>query len=227
MPPAELQIMLRKKRPKLCYLCGKPDTDTKDHIPSRGIFPEKPSGQLLTVPAHEDCNRKFSEDDELFRNLVIAASSRASEGRKAWDEQVVTSWKKNPGAKRQLQKRMMVVWVKDLITGALMRHQVLAGDVSLFERQVDRWTRGLFYRRLREPMPPDLTVHFEKLDIPEISLPPLNEMMTKHGARPNWVHVEPNIFSYLYDVADEDNHTSIAIFVLFNTEVYMASTNVV
>jgi hypothetical protein len=216
----------RKKRSKLCYLCAKPGADTKEHIPARGIFPKEPAGRLITVPAHRRCNERFSEDDDLFRNLVIAASWKTPEGQKAWNEQVLSSWKKNPGAKRELQKRLLAIWVKDPVSGALIRKPALAADVSLFRRQVDRWMRGLFYHRFREPMPVDIKIQVDKLDKPEISLPPLKNIMVSQGARPNWVHVEPKIFSYLHVAADENKHASVGIFVFFDTEVYMASTNV-
>jgi hypothetical protein len=218
--------MIKKKRSKLCYLCGQTNADTKDHIPPRRVFPEIPMGQLLTVPAHTSCNGKFSEDDELFRNLVIAASSRTPEGLKAWDKQVVPSWKENPGAKQQLQKRMMVFWVKDPISGTLIRQQGLGAERELYERQVDRWTRGLYYRKFHEPFPVDMKVQIEKLKPPEISIPSLNEVMIKHGVHPAWIHVEPNIFSYYYAVADENKHTTAAVFVFFNTEVFIGSTGV-
>ena len=103
-----------KKKSKLCYLCGKPNSDTKDHVPPRGIFPATPKGQLLTVPAHKSCNGKYAEDDELLRNLVIAASGRTIEGERAWNEQVVPSWAENLGAKQKLQERMVVIWIKTL-----------------------------------------------------------------------------------------------------------------
>jgi hypothetical protein len=57
-----------KKSPKLCYLCGKPNPDTREHIPPRGIFSKKPTGQLITVPVHETCNNKFSQVYDLLRN---------------------------------------------------------------------------------------------------------------------------------------------------------------
>jgi len=208
------------------YLCGKPNADTRDHIPPRGIFPNNPNGQLLTVPAHRSCNEKYSDDDELLRNLIMAASHRTPKGKKAWDDQVVPSWKENPGAKQKLQERMMVVWVKDPISGILIEQKILAGDVSLFEREVDRWTRGLFYKKFNEPLSPSLPVHIEKLEYPEISIPPLNNLMIKNGVRPNWVHIELNIFSYFYAVANENRNVGTAVFVFFNTEVYMASTGV-
>jgi hypothetical protein len=86
-----------------CYICGKTGADSKDHIPPRGIFPRKPTGQLITVKAHRSCNESFQHDDELFRNLIIAACYRIREGKTAWEKQVLYSFKKNPGAKKILR----------------------------------------------------------------------------------------------------------------------------
>jgi hypothetical protein len=211
---------------KLCYLCGRPSPDTDEHIPPRGIFPKKPSGNLITVPAHNACNNKFSQDDELFRNLVIMASWRTKEGQIAWRQQVVPSLAKNPGARKELLKRLIPICLKDVTTGTLLQHEGIKIDLGLCRRQVERWTKGLFYRRFRRPIPANIKIQVDKLQPPEISVPTLNESMAGEGLRPNWVHVEPNIFSYLYEVTDENNLISFAIFVLFNTEVYMASTDV-
>ena len=38
-----------------------------------------------------------------------------------------------------------------------------------------------------------------------------------------WNHVEPGIFSYFYGVSKEDIKKGIAIFVFFDTEVFMAT----
>ena len=86
----------KRRRSRLCYLCGKAGADSRDHVPPRGIFPKLPRGNLITVPAHEACNKAFSEDDEAFRNAIISASWRSEAGRQAWDEQVLTSFAKNP-----------------------------------------------------------------------------------------------------------------------------------
>ena len=216
----------RKKTQKLCYLCGKPGADTVDHIPPKGIFPKKPAGRLITVPAHHLCNHGFHKDDELFRNLIIMASWRTLEGRKAWKEQVLPSWQKNPGAKRDLQKRLTHVWVKDKISEALIRAPGIKIEIPLVERQIDRWTRGLFYRRFKEPMPPDLKVHVEKLNLPEQSLVPFLTELAKQGVRPKWVDVEPNVFTYKYLITYESKYMGLAIFVFFDTEVYVGSTGI-
>jgi hypothetical protein len=215
--------MITKKQ-KLCYLCGKPNPDTKEHIPPRGIFPKKPTGQLITVPAHETCNGKFKKDDELFRNFIITASYRTPEGRKAWDQQVVPSWKKNPGAKNELKKRLSSILIEDPISGIKIKKTAIMAEASLFHRQIDRFTRGLYYHRFHEPMPVNIEVKISKQQPPEISIPLFNEMFANRGVIMNFHHVEPCIFSYFYGVVKEDIKKGIAIFVFFNTEVFMATT---
>lgn len=217
-------VSKQKKTKRLCYLCAKPGADTKDHIPPRDIFPENPSGQLITVPAHYDCNHSFHKEDEVFRNLITVASTRTPQGYRAWKEQVVPSWQKNPGAKRDLQKRLTSVWIKDAISGVFLRNPAVKVEVELAERQIDRWTRGLFYDKFKEPMPPNLKVKVDRLNPPEQSLIPFLEELAKERVQPIWVHVEPNVFTYTYLTTYESKHMGLAIFVFFNTEVYMGAT---
>ena len=57
-------------------------------------------------------------------------------------------------------------------------------EVELFERQVDRWTRGLFYHRFKEPFPPDHKIEIIKSEPPEISIVGFNELFAKEGLIP-------------------------------------------
>ncbi len=57
---------------RICYLCGKPGADSKDHLPPKALLPP-PSDTYprLTVPAHVECNRDPSADEEYVRDLII------------------------------------------------------------------------------------------------------------------------------------------------------------
>jgi len=57
----------------VCYLCGKPGANSKDHVPPKGLLPESQYGQYqrLTVPAHRECNSSTSDDEEYVRDLLI------------------------------------------------------------------------------------------------------------------------------------------------------------
>lgn len=217
---------MTKKQNRLCYLCGSEGADTKDHVPPRGIFPLKPKGQLITVPAHRECNAKFQSDDELFRNLIIAASYRTPEGRTAWQEQVVKSWNSNPKAKNILKDLLFRVNIKDPQNNLTVPVEALRIDVNLVERQVARWSRGLFYKRFRSPLSQSSEIVVNKLGPPEVSIIPLMKEYAKSHMIPRWHEVETNVFSYAFVTSTEAKDIGFAIFIFFNTEVYSAAINV-
>ena len=159
------------KKTRLCYLCGKPGADTKDHIPPRGIFPKFPSGQLITVPAHKECNNQFSKDDEWIRNFIIAVSWKSSKAREAWNEQVLPSWEKNHGAKKAFQQRQRDIIVKDPLSGTITKQMGVKIEAEIMDRQIARWTRGLFYDRFKRPIPGNIKVSCEKIT-PEAFISP-------------------------------------------------------
>lgn len=217
--------VFKKKKSKFCYFCGKPDADSKDHIPPRGIFPKKPQGQLITVPAHKNCNEGFHQDDELFRNIIISGCYSSEKGRKAWNKQVVDSWNKNPGAKKSLRDLVTPVSIKDPLSGSIIPKYAIPIDFELFERQVKRWTRGLYYNRFKEPLCQKSEIEVERLLITENPISTINNYFMQNSARPKCIHIEPNVFSYFYVGSYEDKKVGYIIFVFFNTEVYTASIN--
>ena len=211
----------KMKSDRKCYFCGKKNPDTKDHIPPRGVFPKIPKGQLITVPAHKKCNSDFCKDDELFRNFIITESNRTLEGIKAWDKQVVESFKKNPGAKKDLRNRLKSVLVK-FKSGAYICEEAVFAEKSLYDRQIIRITKGLFYHKFQEPLPADISIKVSKWDVPEVSLPYWNKFFAKNGFRPKLIHIVPDIFSYFYGTAKEDKYKGMAIMVFYNTVVLIS-----
>jgi len=67
------EIRDRRNKLKNCVYCGKGKRDcpmSKEHVVPKGLWEHKPS-DLVTVPAHVECNAKYAADNEYFR-LVIA-----------------------------------------------------------------------------------------------------------------------------------------------------------
>lgn len=63
---------------KVCYLCGKPGADTRDHVPPKTFLEHgnyKRSSRI-TLPAHEKCNQEFSGDEEYVRDLLGPAAEQ-------------------------------------------------------------------------------------------------------------------------------------------------------
>jgi hypothetical protein len=53
----------------VCYLCGNEGVDSRDHVPPKAVLPKKYRSEgedLITVPAHQRCNREWKNDDEYF-----------------------------------------------------------------------------------------------------------------------------------------------------------------
>lgn len=218
---------MKNRRNKLCYLCGGNGADTRDHIPPRGIFPKKPSGQLITVPAHKKCNEQFQNDDEIFRNLIIAASFRTMEGKMSWDEIVIKSFHSNPGARKELLKRLKKIYVEDPISGLIIPKYALMLESDLFIRQLRRWTLGLYFKKNNRPLNQDAKINIEKLTVPEISIVGIQHYLyTRFRLSLKWKIVEPNIFVYSYTSSIESKDEVVIFFILFNTEVYMTSINI-
>ena len=56
---------------RICYLCGKPGADSKDHLPPKSLLPPASNAyQRITVPAHAKCNSGASADEEYVRDLI-------------------------------------------------------------------------------------------------------------------------------------------------------------
>jgi len=64
---------MAEKTRTTCAYCGARDPETKDHIPPKGMFPQPRPRNLITVPCCERCRAGSSEDDELFRTVVLSA----------------------------------------------------------------------------------------------------------------------------------------------------------
>jgi hypothetical protein len=60
----------------ICYLCGLPGADTKEHVIPRAFLSKgNYNGQpRLTLPAHRKCNQAFSADEEYARDLLLPAA---------------------------------------------------------------------------------------------------------------------------------------------------------
>jgi hypothetical protein len=64
----------------LCYECGlpiDPKDKNKEHIPQKCLYyglQENEKKNLITIPAHIDCNNKYSSSDDILRDIIGLAS---------------------------------------------------------------------------------------------------------------------------------------------------------
>lgn len=92
----------KKFRNRICYLCGKPGADSKDHVPPKGLLPPGSNDyQRITVHAHRLCNSNESEDEEYLRDLLLPeAIQYGLKGAEEPYRKVWRSWSRPAGWKR-------------------------------------------------------------------------------------------------------------------------------
>ena len=61
---------------QVCYVCGKPGPDSKEHVIPRQFLPAGNfnNASRFTLPAHTDCNQAYSKDEEYARDLIAPAT---------------------------------------------------------------------------------------------------------------------------------------------------------
>jgi hypothetical protein len=87
------------KHQRICYLCGKPGADSKDHLPPKSLLPP-PSNTYprITVPAHAKCNSEQSAYEEYVRDLIIPEAIQFGfEDARASYEKVWRAWSSDRG----------------------------------------------------------------------------------------------------------------------------------
>jgi hypothetical protein len=219
--------MKKNKLTKKCYLCEKEGACSRDHVPPRGIFPKEVrkiiKKNLITLPAHSICNNSFNQDDELFRNFIIAHSYKTQQGRLAWDNIVVPSFRKNPGARMELLKRFERRFIKDELLGAYVYGGGLTWEDSLIRRQIERINRVLYYYKHKKPLALNIPINYKLYDNINIILPKIIQTFYEINISQNWKHIIPDFFTYFFEMAEDDNEKGLSVLIFYDSLVFYCS----
>src|ERR1700687_2244377 len=66
------------KEAMLCYLCGQPEAESRDHIIATCFFAPPFPENLVTLPAHHSCQVKFSNSEDYLRISLASLSDDGS-----------------------------------------------------------------------------------------------------------------------------------------------------
>ena len=97
----------------ICYLCGQPGADSKDHLPPKSLLPPgSNSFQRITLPAHKECNSGASADEEYVRDLIVPEAIQFGfQNAQSAYEKVWRGWSRDQGwtrYQRFLKKHVVV-----------------------------------------------------------------------------------------------------------------------
>lgn len=198
---------------KSCYWCGNPAT-SREHVPSRNLFPQGKNKNLITVPSCSRHNEALTKFDEKFRIYLQARESSPD----ALNEFKTTTFRglsrpESQGLVRGLAKGAQRVMVQGQPTLAL---QVDPVEQNLYFEKI---IRGLYFHLYQIPasgrvvtISKDFIVPgFDYIELQKIIGPYLNDPnITKEGKTDN-----PDIFRYKCARAEEAGKEVVAIAMLF------------
>jgi len=150
---------------KCCYICGKFGANSKDHVPPQGIYLKELKNignDLMTVPAHSQCNGGFSKDDEYFRFFLSIPSYWTNEtARKLWKSKVISGLHKLEATifRKSLLSLMEPVEIKTKSGIILGKSEQIKIDAERIDRIIERIVRGIYYYETKTIMP--LTNQFQ------------------------------------------------------------------
>jgi len=180
------------KKDKLCAYCGKPASD-REHVFPKCLYPtskNKSKIQRLTIPACNECNKSWANDEAHFRDVMVLAGEPGGIANELW-QTVQRSFKKSDGKRR----------LKDIISQLKPvegnNYIIYPGLDERVIRVVKKVIRGLsHYYKIMTAVPESLVwVNILKYQIQENFL---NEMTHDHR--------EEGIAKYNYQVLKDYEH---------------------
>jgi len=203
--------------PKICYWCGDPAT-SREHVPSRNLFPQGKNKNLITVPSCSRHNEALTKFDEKFRLYLQARESSAD----ALNEFKTTTL-------RGLNRPESQGLVRGLARGArrvvVHGQQTLALQVDPAEQNLyfEKIIRGLYFHLYQKPTKGRVVSVSKDFIVPGLDYgelqriigPHLNDAnVTKEGKTHN-----PDIFGYKYVRVEEAGKEVLAVAMLFYSGV--------
>lgn len=205
------------KIPKnICYICGKKNPDTRDHIPPKNLFLSKYrslDGGLITVPSHLKCNKKYELDDEYFRYcLCIPAYWTSEKARELWNKKLKTQLhrKESLGFLKYIKELLKDAQVLDELGNPVANVGIAMLDAKRMENVLIRIARGLFFKQYGF-LPLNHTINCEMLFPNKTS-----KMITEFGISKKFTSVGGGIFQYFYLRNSNNNANGIYFFVFFD-----------
>jgi hypothetical protein len=134
----------------LCYLCGRENPDSRDHVPARALFYPRLPDDLMTAPAHRSCQGAYAQNEAYFAQILDSA--RLGGGTRwlhRWRQLSV------PPARTRTPQRVeidcMSVVLKKIIQGLVFYHSgSLFVDGDMIRIQPSLW-EGYFLTKSGQP----------------------------------------------------------------------------
>jgi hypothetical protein len=199
--------------PKICYWCGEPAT-SREHVPSRNLFPPGKNKNLITVPSCSKHNEALTKFDEKFRVYLQAQETSVD----ALNEFKTTTFRglsrpESQGLVRGLAKGAQRIVVQGQKTIAL---RVDPTEQNLYFEKI---IRGLYFHLYQKPAQGRVVSVSRDFIVPGFDYDEVQKVLGPHLNDPNVAKEgkthNPEIFRYKYARAEENGKEGLAIVMLF------------
>jgi len=188
------------KKEELCAYCGKPASD-REHVFPKCLYPmskNKSKIQRLTIPACNECNNGWADDEAHFRNAMVLAGKPGEIANELWE--VTQRSFKEPDGNRRL---------KDIILH--LKHdkgnnyKIYPGKDERVIRIVKKVIRGLsHYHEIMTAVPESLVwANILRFEIQENFL-----------AEMDFSHREEDIVRYRYQILNDYEHNIYSAWII-------------
>jgi hypothetical protein len=157
-----------KSQNELCYIYGRENPDTRDHVPPKCLLP-KGSANRLTLPAHKNCNNGFSKDEEYFRDLVGGGALEYPDGKRVY-QKTKKSWQRPQGRVRydmfmQSAKGVQLMSKAGIYLGKAIG---IRPDITRVDRVAIKIAQGIIYNDTRSIIEKSKfqCIHIPSRDVP-------------------------------------------------------------
>lgn len=198
-----------------CCYCGAPST-TRDHVPTRKLFPEPRPSDLITVPSCDPCNNRLSPEEEYFIHVLISCREADTPVARTLREQLFA--KDLTKRRIRMAHRMLGSMGRAPMhspAGLYLGHApTFTIDRDQFDRVADKITRGLYFHAFAQRVPSEHTSEVIFSPQPEVFENPDIKAVVAEGFGGS---VGGQAFAYRIARAPEPPGIAICIMLFFGT----------
>lgn len=145
---------------EICFICGMPRADSRDHVIPACLFAPPLPDNLLTLPAHHKCHNQLQE--EYFRSIAAGLGSESSKTANVlWEGKVARSIQRNSPLQGSL--RTSLLRKVDLVSPGGIWLGTAPGirvDRDRFYPTLEKIVRGLYQHHTGRYLPVDATFNW-------------------------------------------------------------------
>ena len=203
----------RRGRPQ-CGYCGAAAT-TRDHVPTKKLFPVPRPGNLITIPCCTRCNNELSLEEEYLIHVLLSHREADTPVARVLRDQLFD--RERTARRKRMARRMLAAMYQTPVTtpaGLYLGHaSALHIDRKGFDRVVEKITRGLYFATFSERVPSEQIAQVTLSPLPEVFEDVAMKQIIDEGAGGS---IGDKAFAYRIARAQEPPGVAMCVRVFFD-----------